>query len=146
MDHKIVEHRSRLESPSLPRCCVSYITSSGAVSVGLCANYQASDPGVQSVPTPATVNSAIHRDERELRDARFAMRLSLIFGLVMLICKTTVYFMTHSAAIFSDAAESVVHVIAVAFASLVFGSAQNQLPLNTSPVTSGLPSSPPELK
>ncbi len=34
----------------------------------------------------------------------------------MLIGKTTVYFMTHSAAIFSDAAESVVHVIAVGFA------------------------------
>lgn len=48
---------------------------------------------------------------------RFAMRLSLIFGLVMLIGKTTAYFMTHSAAIFSDAAESVIHVIAVGFAS-----------------------------
>ena len=57
------------------------------------------------------------RDEQELRDAQFAMRLSLIVGLTMLIGKTTVYFITHSAAIFSDAAESVVHVIAVAFAS-----------------------------
>src|SRR3984893_15520925 len=45
------------------------------------------------------------------------MRLSLALGLAMLIGKTTVYFMTHSAAIFSDAAESVVHVIAVGFAS-----------------------------
>ena len=45
------------------------------------------------------------------------MRLSLIFGLVMLIGKSTAYFMTHSTAIFSDAAESVIHVIAVAFAS-----------------------------
>ena len=45
------------------------------------------------------------------------MRLSLIVGLAMLIVKTTVYFMTHSAAIFSDAAESVVHVIAVGFAT-----------------------------
>ena len=52
-----------------------------------------------------------------MRDARFAMRLSLIVGLAMLIGKTTAYFMTHSAAIFSDAAESVVHVIAVGFAS-----------------------------
>ena len=34
----------------------------------------------------------------------------------MLIGKTTVYLMTHSVAIFSDAAESVVHVIAVGFA------------------------------
>jgi len=45
------------------------------------------------------------------------MRLSLILGLAMLIGKTAAYFMTHSAAIFSDAAESVVHVIAVGFAS-----------------------------
>jgi cation diffusion facilitator family transporter len=45
------------------------------------------------------------------------MRLSLGFGFAMLIGKTAAYFMTHSAAIFSDAAESVIHVIAVAFAS-----------------------------
>ena len=56
------------------------------------------------------------RNHQELRDAHFAMRLSLIVGLAMLIGKTTVYFLTHSAAIFSDAAESVVHVIAVGFA------------------------------
>ena len=68
------------------------------------------------MPTKTTVGSATRRDERELRDAHFAMRLSLIVGLAMLIGKTTVYFMTHSAAIFSDAAESVVHVIAVGFA------------------------------
>ncbi len=64
-----------------------------------------------------TGNSAARRDEHELREARLAMRLSLAFGLVMLLGKTTAYFMTHSAAIFSDAAESVIHVIAVAFAS-----------------------------
>ncbi len=69
------------------------------------------------MPTPATVSAAPRRDERELRDARFAMRLSLIFGLAMLLGKTTAYFMTHSAAIFSDAAESVIHVIAVGFAA-----------------------------
>ena len=69
------------------------------------------------MPIQATVGSASRRDEGELRDAHFAMRLSLIVGLAMLIGKTTVYFMTHSAAIFSDAAESVVHVIAVGFAS-----------------------------
>ncbi|HXR39264.1 MAG TPA: cation diffusion facilitator family transporter [Terracidiphilus sp.] len=57
------------------------------------------------------------RDQRELREAHFAMRLSLVFGVAMLLGKTTAYFMTHSAAIFSDAAESVIHVIAVAFAS-----------------------------
>lgn len=69
------------------------------------------------MPTQATVGSAARRDEGELRDAYFAMRLSLIVGLAMLIGKTTVYLTTHSAAIFSDAAESVVHVIAVGFAS-----------------------------
>jgi len=42
--------------------------------------------------------------------------LSLIVGVAMLIGKVTVYLLTHSAAIFSDAAESVVHVIAVGFA------------------------------
>src|ERR1022692_1830533 len=69
------------------------------------------------------------RDERELRDARFAMRLSLIFGLVMLIGKSAAYFMTHSAAIFSDAAESVIHVIAVGFAAF-------SLRLSTKPASS----------
>jgi len=68
------------------------------------------------VAPQAMLGSATRRDERELQDARFAMRLSLIFGVGMLLAKTTVYFMTHSAAIFSDAAESVVHVIAVGFA------------------------------
>lgn len=57
------------------------------------------------------------------------MRLSLIFGLVMLIGKTTAYFMTHSAAIFSDAAESVIHVIAVGFAAF-------SLRLSTKPASS----------
>ncbi|MGD0630990.1 MAG: cation diffusion facilitator family transporter [Terracidiphilus sp.] len=57
------------------------------------------------------------RDERQMRDAQFAMRLSLIFGVAMLVGKSTAYFMTHSVAIFSDAAESVIHVIAVGFAS-----------------------------
>jgi len=69
------------------------------------------------VPEQTTLHSATRRDQRELRDARFAMRLSLIVGLAMLIGKTTIYFMTSSAAVFSDAAESVVHVIAVGFAS-----------------------------
>ncbi len=45
------------------------------------------------------------------------MRLSLIVGLAMLLGKTAAYWITHSVAIFSDAAESVIHVIAVGFAS-----------------------------
>ena len=56
------------------------------------------------------------RSEQEVRDARFAMRLSLIVSIAMLVGKVTAYLMTHSTAILSDAAESVVHVIAVAFA------------------------------
>lgn len=64
------------------------------------------------------MDNLVHRrDEKEMRDARFAMRLSLAFGVAMLFGKATAYFMTHSAAVFSDAAESVIHVIAVGFAS-----------------------------
>jgi cation diffusion facilitator family transporter len=51
------------------------------------------------------------------RQARFAMRLSLGFGLLMLLGKTGGYLLTGSAAILSDAAESVIHVVAVAFAA-----------------------------
>ena len=57
------------------------------------------------------------RDQEELRAARFAMRMSLAVGVLMLVGKTAAYFMTGSAAILSDFAESVVHVIAVAFAA-----------------------------
>ncbi len=57
------------------------------------------------------------RDERELQAARFAMRMSLGIGILMLIGKSVAYYMTGSAAILSDFAESVVHVIAVAFAA-----------------------------
>jgi cation diffusion facilitator family transporter len=54
--------------------------------------------------------------EQQNRDARFVMRLSLIVGVLMLVGKVTAYLFTGSSAIFSDAAESVVHVVAVAFA------------------------------
>jgi cation diffusion facilitator family transporter len=57
------------------------------------------------------------RDPQELRAARFAMRMSLIVGVAMLLGKSIAYYMTGSAAILSDFAESVVHVIAVAFAA-----------------------------
>lgn len=46
-----------------------------------------------------------------------AMRLSLGVGVVMLLAKVGAYFLTASAAVLSDAAESVVHVVAVAFAA-----------------------------
>jgi cation diffusion facilitator family transporter len=45
------------------------------------------------------------------------MRLSLVFGVVMLVGKTAAYLLTGSAAILSDAAESVIHVVAVSFAA-----------------------------
>jgi cation diffusion facilitator family transporter len=57
----------------------------------------------------------LDRRERD-RDARVAMRLSLIVGILMLATKMTAFGVTGSTAIFSDAAESVVHVVAVAFA------------------------------
>ncbi|MFA6457009.1 MAG: cation diffusion facilitator family transporter [Bacteroidota bacterium] len=47
----------------------------------------------------------------------FAIRLSLAIGVLMLIGKWYAYLITGSAAILSDAAESVVHIIAVAFAA-----------------------------
>jgi len=81
------------------------------------------------VPAQAVPSSAIRRAEQEGRDARFAIRLSLMFGLVMLVGKTAAYFMTNSAAIFSDAAESVIHVIAVGFAAF-------SLRLSTKPASS----------
>jgi len=48
---------------------------------------------------------------------QFAMRLSLAVGFFMLVTKTFAYWLTGSAAILSDAAESVVHVVAVSFAA-----------------------------
>ena len=50
-------------------------------------------------------------------DQQVAMRLSLIFGVLMLVGKTSAYLITGSIAILSDAAESVIHVIAVSFAA-----------------------------
>lgn len=69
------------------------------------------------VSIPLTTSSAVQREQEELRAAQFAMRLSLAVGVLMLVGKTAAYFMTGSAAILSDFAESVVHVIAVAFAA-----------------------------
>jgi cation diffusion facilitator family transporter len=71
---------------------------------------------VECVSAPST-NSAAVRGQQELCAALFAMRLSLAVGVLMLLGKTLAYFVTGSAAILSDFAESVVHVIAVAFAA-----------------------------
>ncbi|MEZ5352191.1 MAG: cation diffusion facilitator family transporter [Bryobacteraceae bacterium] len=53
----------------------------------------------------------------QFRDRRLAMRLSLLVGFGMLAGKLAAYHLTNSAAILSDAAESVIHVAAVAFAA-----------------------------
>jgi cation diffusion facilitator family transporter len=71
----------------------------------------------ETAPISAANPVAGQRDPEELRAARLAMRLSLAVGLLMLFGKTVAYYMTGSAAILSDFAESVVHVIAVAFAA-----------------------------
>ena len=47
----------------------------------------------------------------------FSIRLSLVIGVLMLMAKWYAYAITGSAAILSDAAESVVHVVAVGFAA-----------------------------
>lgn len=55
--------------------------------------------------------------QREDRDQKLAMRWSLLVGCAMLVGKLTAYWITNSAAILSDAIESVIHVVAVAFAA-----------------------------
>ena len=54
---------------------------------------------------------------QESRTPQLAMRLSLAVGFLMLGTKALAYWMTGSAAILADAAESVVHVVAVSFAA-----------------------------
>lgn len=55
--------------------------------------------------------------EADRRTLVFAMNLSLGVGLLMFVIKMGAYLLTGSSAILSDAAESVVHVAAVIFAS-----------------------------
>jgi len=54
---------------------------------------------------------------KETRAPQLAMRVSVVIGFFMLGTKVLAYWMTGSAAILSDAAESVVHVVAVSFAA-----------------------------
>lgn len=53
----------------------------------------------------------------ERRHMNRAMRLSLAVGFFMLIIKCYAFYLTGSSAIFSDAAESIVHIFAVGFAA-----------------------------
>jgi cation diffusion facilitator family transporter len=66
-------------------------------------------------PTATPMNTAAHSavDRKALQ---LAMTLSLVIGVLMFVMKTGAYLLTGSAAILSDAAESVVHVVAVGFA------------------------------
>ncbi|MGE5198892.1 MAG: cation diffusion facilitator family transporter [Rhodospirillaceae bacterium] len=57
------------------------------------------------------------RGAQARHDNRFAMRISLAVGVVMLVGKVSAFLLTGSAAILSDALESVIHVLAVAFAA-----------------------------
>jgi len=57
------------------------------------------------------------RGEQSRRDNQRAMHLSLAVGVLMLAGKGSAYLLTGSAAILSDALESVIHVLAVAFAA-----------------------------
>ena len=57
------------------------------------------------------------RGAQARHDNQFAMRLSLLVGVLMLVGKVSAYLLTGSAAILSDALESVIHVLAVAFAA-----------------------------
>jgi cation diffusion facilitator family transporter len=55
--------------------------------------------------------------EADRKALRLAMTLSLVIGCTMFVMKVSAYLLTGSAAILSDAAESVVHVAAVFFAA-----------------------------
>lgn len=55
--------------------------------------------------------------QSENADKNFSMRLSFAVGLFMLVLKSYAYFITGSAAILSDASESVIHVFAVGVAA-----------------------------
>jgi cation diffusion facilitator family transporter len=57
------------------------------------------------------------RTADQRRQNQYAMRLSLAVGVAMLVGKGSAYYLTGSAAILSDAVESVIHVLAVAFAA-----------------------------
>jgi cation diffusion facilitator family transporter len=61
--------------------------------------------------------SADSVDFQVIQDNKIAMRWSLWIGLAMFGMKIYAYYITQSAAILSDAAESVVHVLAVSFAA-----------------------------
>lgn len=71
-------------------------------------------------PTPCEEEFAMNvtaKPEANHKALSYAMALSLVVGLLMFVMKVSAYLLTGSAAILSDAAESVVHVAAVCFAA-----------------------------
>ena len=69
-----------------------------------------SDSFIHSLPHPEEKQKSFH-------DTTLAMRWSFWVGILMLLMKVGAYVITASVAILSDAAESVVHLLAVAFAA-----------------------------
>ena len=63
------------------------------------------------------MNPADSQTEHDAELLKFPMRLSLAVGFLMLAMKLFAFWITGSAAVLSDAAESVVHVVAVSFAA-----------------------------
>ena len=100
---------------------MSPVTSSPSLAVARCFTYPhdlATDtPMTDEVSHLVAEENAANRIRSEHSDAWFAMRLSLLFGVLMLVGKCAAYFLTGSSAILADAAESVVHVIAITFAA-----------------------------
>ena len=66
---------------------------------------------------PLLIKAGQTASENSMREQRFAISLSLAIGFLTLAGKAYAYSITGSAAILSDAAESVVHVFAVGFAA-----------------------------
>ena len=56
-------------------------------------------------------------EPKSVRDTNLAMRISLGMGALLLVAKTVAWALTGSSAILSDAAEALVHIVAVAFAA-----------------------------
>jgi cation diffusion facilitator family transporter len=67
---------------------------------------------------------AIGSPRSDAAERRWAMRLSLVVGVGMLLGKVAAFALTGSAAILSDAAESVIHVMAVGFAAFALALTQ----------------------
>lgn len=73
-------------------------------------------PETNQDETPRHESRLVRRSESDIRALTLGMTLSLIVGALVFVVKTAAYILTGSAAILSDAIESVVHIAAVSFA------------------------------